>query len=214
MRITRLSFFALVVRFTTLFVLCALFSACVSSERVTAGMEEFSAATERETARTEGFPAWLNETPPEDAIWGIGCAFNERQSLSMQRAEELAENSVRMLLGTYMDDLFAAYGRITGAVPNEALLSDVKNKTAYMPLDDAVVNIRAKTADGAWWYRTAYPKASAREFFAFLFEEEHTLFPEFDVTAAREILDTLLAQNDPPVQAREIPNSGTGASVS
>jgi hypothetical protein len=162
-----------------------------------------AAASETE-ARDPNMPGWVTELPPEDMIWGVGSALEEKQSFALQTAEKRGKTSIARLLKTYMQSLFIDYGKIENGKPlSEILQEDINPAIANMPLNEAAANLRWKAPNGSWWYRLEYSKIDARSALSHLFDEEAEKFPEFNVTTAMQLLEIQLARIDIPLQTNE-----------
>ncbi|MDR0706590.1 MAG: hypothetical protein LBF60_01755 [Treponema sp.] len=140
-------------------------------------------------------PRWAGEIPPADIIWGVGSAFDEKQSDAMRTAEKRGRESVGRMLRAYTSDVFKRYTD----VPQDAL-EDINGKITQAPFDEAAAILRWKAPNGVWWYRVEYKKADARAFLSGIFDEEEELFPEFDATRAMQLLDPRMAGEDIPFQ--------------
>jgi hypothetical protein len=99
-----------------------------------------------------------------------------------------------------MSSVFVDYHKNAGAAAAEDLPEDIQVKIANMPLAEAVAFLRWKAPDGAWWYRVEYKKTDARATLSRFFDEELEKFPDFNVTAAMQLLEPLLAKNELPLQ--------------
>jgi hypothetical protein len=140
-------------------------------------------------------PQWVGEIPPADIIWGIGSAFDEKQSDAMRTAEKRGRASLGRMLRAYTSDVFKQYSD----VPQKAL-EDINDKITRALFDEAAAILRWKAPNGAWWYRVEYKKADARAFLSGIFDEEEELFPEFHATRAMQLLDMRMAGEDIPFQ--------------
>jgi hypothetical protein len=169
------------------------FSSCKSSplaDVVTVVFEQTEAAN---------MPTWADELPPEGILWGIGIAFDEKQSKAIRMAEKRGRISIGRILIAYMNDLFEAYNT-GGAWMSNDILKDINSKITQAPFDEAVAVLRWKDLDGVWWYRVEYKKADARAFLSRIFDEEEQLFPEFSRITAMQLLETQFSGSDVPFQ--------------
>jgi hypothetical protein len=148
-------------------------------------------------------PLWLNDFPPEDAIWGIGSARQSSTQMSMTTAEARARTSVARQLNTKVEAMFTDYMRDAGTVDSQTALSlqeDVGRQITSMQLNGARPIQRWQAPDGAWWYLVEYKLSDARAALAPVFTSEEARYAEFKADEALRMLDTQLAKQEKPVQ--------------
>jgi hypothetical protein len=146
-------------------------------------------------------PPWLNDFPPEDALWGIGSAKQSSSQLSMNTAEARARTSVARQLNTKVDAMFTDYMRDAGTVGSQTALSlqeDVSRQITSMQLNGARPIQRWQAPDGAWWYLVEYKISDAKAALAPMFTSEEARYAEFKADEALRILDAQLARQEKP----------------
>jgi hypothetical protein len=151
-------------------------------------------------------PSWLNDFPPEDALWGIGSAKQSSDQLSMNTAEARARTSVARQLNTKVDAMFTDYMRDAGTVGSQTALSlqeDVSRQITSMQLNGARPIQRTKTSDGAWWYLVEYKLSDAKAALAPMFTSEEAHYAEFKAEEALRMLDDQLAKQEKPIPVYE-----------
>jgi hypothetical protein len=151
-------------------------------------------------------PPWLNDFPPEDALWGIGSARQSSAQLSMNTAEARARTSVARQLNTKVDAMFTDYMRDAGTVGSQTALSlqeDVSRQITSMQLNGARPIQRWQASDGTWWYLVEYKISDAKAALNDVFNSEAAQFAEFKADEALRMLDAQLAKRDKPVPVYE-----------
>jgi hypothetical protein len=154
----------------------------------------------------QNMPSWLNDFPPEDALWGIGSAKQSSSQLAMNTAEARARTSVARQLNTKVDAMFTDYMRDAGTTGSQTALSlqeDVSRQITSMQLNGARPIRRWQAPDGAWWYLVEYKLSDAKAALAPLFTSEEALYAEFKADEALKLLDDHLAKKEKPVPVSE-----------
>jgi hypothetical protein len=72
-------------------------------------------------------PAWINDLPPEEEMWGIGSARDDDTSIAMQTAEERARRSLARQVETSVQDMVESYERAAGAGGVSSSVFDIEN---------------------------------------------------------------------------------------
>jgi hypothetical protein len=151
-------------------------------------------------------PPWLNDFPPEDALWGIGSARQSSAQMSMNTAEARARTSVARQLNTKVDAMFTDYMRDAGTVGSQTALSlqeDVSRQITSMQLNGARPIQRWQAPDGTWWYLVEYKISDAKAALAPVFTSEEARYAEFKADEALRMLDSQLAKQEKPVPVFE-----------
>ncbi|AEF85695.1 putative lipoprotein [Treponema primitia ZAS-2] len=146
-------------------------------------------------------PEWLNDFPPEDAIWGIGTAKQSSDSLSMSTAETRARTSIARQLDIKVKAMFTNYQRDAGTIGSQTALSlqeDVSNQVTSMQLSGSRPIKRWKAPDGTWWYLIEYKIADAKAALSTVIDDEAARFSEFKAAEALKMLDAQLAKSEKP----------------
>jgi len=148
-------------------------------------------------------PDWLNDFPPEDAIWGIGTAKQSSPSMSMTTAEARARVAVARQLNTKVQAMFTDYNLDAGNVRNQAnssMQEDVSRQITNMDVSGARPVKRWQAPDGTWWYLVEFKKSDAKKAVASILGNEEAAYAQFKAQQALQMLDAQLAKNEKPVQ--------------
>jgi hypothetical protein len=151
-------------------------------------------------------PPWLNDFPPEDAIWGIGIAKQSSEQMSMTMAETRARAGIARQLNAKIEDMVTDYNRDAGTVGNQTALSlqeVVTRQVTSMQLNGTRPLQRWKAPDGTYWFLLSYSKTDAQKAVTELInntvDSEAARYAEFKKDEALRMLDAQLAKNDKPV---------------
>jgi uncharacterized lipoprotein NlpE involved in copper resistance len=151
-------------------------------------------------------PEWLNDFPPEDALWGIGLAKQSSSQMSMTTAEARARVSIARQLSTRVQAMFTDYNLDAGNVSNQAnasLQEDVSRQITNMDISGAVPIKKWEAKDGTWWFLVEYKKSDARNTVASILGNEQAAFAQFKAQQALQMMDAQLAKNEKPLQVNE-----------
>jgi hypothetical protein len=143
-------------------------------------------------------PDWLNEFPPEDALWGIGSARQSTDNMSMTMAENRARVSISQQLSSVVQNMITDYTRDAGTSGSQASISlqeSVSRSLSEAKLTGAKPLKRWKGPDGTWWYLLEYKKADAAKQAADIFATEAEQYAEFKTDQALDMMDAQLAKN-------------------
>jgi hypothetical protein len=150
-------------------------------------------------------PPWLNDFPPEDAIWGIGIAKQSSEQMSMTMAETRARAGIARQLNARIEDMITDYNRDAGTVASQAALSlqeVVTRQVTSMQLNGTKPLQRWKAPDGTYWFLLSYSKADAQKTLSELInntvDSEAARYAEFKADEALRMLDAQLAKNTKP----------------
>jgi hypothetical protein len=155
------------------------------------------------TAGATATPAWLNDFPPEDVLWGIGIAKQSSPSMSMTTAEARARVAVARQLSTRVQAMFTDYNLDAGNVNNQAnssLQEDVSRQITNMDVSGARPIQRWQGPDGTWWYLVEMKKSDAKNQVSSILGNEEAAFAEFKAKQALDMLDKQLAKSEKPLQ--------------
>jgi hypothetical protein len=148
-------------------------------------------------------PPWLNDSPPDDVIWGVGVAKQSSESMSMTTAEARARVSVARLLNTRVQAMFTDYNQDAGnagSQVNVSLQEDVSRQVTNMDVSGAQIIQRWKASDGTWWYLVQLNKSDALAAISRIIDRESASFAEFKTQQALSYLDAQIAKNEKPLQ--------------
>jgi hypothetical protein len=95
-------------------------------------------------------PEWLNNFPPEDALWGIGWAQTESDGESILLAEDRARTPIARQLDTRVYDY-----------TSEDQSVDVSQTITSKIVIGSSAIMRYKDKNGGWWCLVELPKANA-----------------------------------------------------
>jgi hypothetical protein len=146
-------------------------------------------------------PPWLNDFPPEDAIWGIGSARQSSDQMSMDTAEARARVSIARQLDTKVQAMFTDYNLDAGNVGNQANASmqeNVSRQVTNMNVSGARPIQRWKAPDNTWWYLVEFKKSDAKNAVASILNNQEAQFAQFKAQQALDMLDAQLARNERP----------------
>jgi hypothetical protein len=151
-------------------------------------------------------PEWLNDFPPEDALWGIGVAKQSSAHMSMTTAEARARVAVARQLNTKVQAMFTDYNLDAGNVNNQAnssLQEDVSRQITDMDISGAQPIKKWEAKDGTWWFLVEYKKSNARSAVASILGNEEAAFAQFKAQQALQLMDAQIAKNEKPLQVSE-----------
>ena len=95
-------------------------------------------------------PEWLNDFPPEDALWGVGWAQTESDGESILLAEDRARTAIARQLDTRVYDY-----------TSEDQSVDVSQMITSKIVIGSSAIMRYKDKNGGWWCLVELPKANA-----------------------------------------------------
>jgi len=148
-------------------------------------------------------PDWLNDFPPEDAIWGIGIAKQSSPSMSMTTAEARGRVAIARQLNTKVQAMFTDYNLDAGnagSQANASLQEDVSRQVTNMDVSGARPIKRWQAPDGTWWYLLEMKKSDAKNQVASILGNQEAAFAQFKAKQALDMLDAQIAKNEQPLQ--------------
>jgi hypothetical protein len=151
-------------------------------------------------------PPWLNDSPPEDALWGIGSARMSSDQMTRETAAVRARTSVARQISSKVDAMFTDYMRYAGTVDSQTALSfqeDVSRQITSIELTGARPKQQWKAQDGTWWCLVEYKIDDARTALAPMFTSEESRYAEFKTDEALRMLDDQLAKREKPILVSE-----------
>jgi hypothetical protein len=151
-------------------------------------------------------PAWINEFPPEDVLWGIGIAKQSSPSMSMTTAEARARVAIARQLSTKVQAMFTDYNLDAGNVNSQAnasLQEDVSRQITNMDVSGSRPVKRWQAPDGTWWFLMELNKSDAKSQIASILGNQEAAFAQFKAQQALQMLDAQLAKNEKPFQVNE-----------
>jgi hypothetical protein len=148
-------------------------------------------------------PAWANETPALDIIWGIGIANDPNGAIAMIAAEERARSSIRRQLDSIAEAVFVDYNKNAENPADDAAAKDASSQIDRLPLKEAQTMLRWQAPNGTWWYRLEYQKIDAKDTLTVILEGETSLQEDLDTILIGELLYNHIAKVGTPVQIRQ-----------
>jgi len=167
------------------------------------GLVLAACASNSVVTKESDMPPWLNDLPPEDAIWGIGLAKQSSPQMSMTTAEARARVAIARQLSTKVQAMFTDYNLDAGNVRNQAnasLQEDVSRQITNMDISGARPIQRWQAKDGTWWYLVEMKKADAKKQIASILGNEEAAYAQFKTQQALQMMDAQLAKNEKPLQ--------------
>ena len=149
--------------------------------------------------RSGNSPEWLNDFPPEDAIWGIGIAKQTSPAMSMTTAEARARVSVARQLDAKVQAMFTDYMMDAGnsaALSGTSMQEDVSRQVTNMNVSGARPIKRWEAPDGTWWFLVEFKKSDAKSQLSTIINNQEAQFAQFKAQQALQMLDAQLAKNE------------------
>jgi hypothetical protein len=147
---------------------------------------------------TSGMPSWVNDIPPEDALWGIGVAKMADMSMQLTTSEERGRVAIARQLDSKVQAMFTDYNLAAGPAGNQATTSlqeNVSRNITNMNVSGARA-IKRETIDGSTWTLVEYKKSDAKTAVASLLRNEEAAYAQFKAQQALDMLDAQLAKNE------------------
>jgi len=144
-------------------------------------------------------PEWLNDFPPEDAIWGIGIAKQSSPTMSMTTAEARARVAIARQLSTKVQAMFTDYNLDAGNVnaqANASLQENVSREITNMDVSGARPIKRWEAPDGTWWFLVEFKKSDAKNTVASILGNQEAAFAQFKAQQALDMLDSQLSKQE------------------
>ena len=142
-------------------------------------------------------PEWFAELPPEDAIWGIGIARLENESLAMQTATARARQDAAAQIAARVEALLTDYANEAGLADNPRsviAIENIQRTLVNMNLSGATPNARTRMDDGAWFVRVAVRKADAQRTINSAVNNEMANYAEFRADRAIQMLNSEISK--------------------
>ena len=135
-------------------------------------------------------PEWIDELPPEDALWGFGYAKMEDESRALEAAISQAQWDVAAQLGAKFQSMISEYVSEEGTLIRESFTREISNAD----LSGAVINAQEQTADGTWWVRVSLPKVDAQKLKNDAIGSEAERLADLKAREALKMLDAKIEQ--------------------
>ena len=150
-----------------------------------------------QSAAKTNAPEWADDLPPEDAIWGIGIAKLQNQSLGLETATTRAQRDVARQLSVLVQGMLTDYAREAGTLNNSSsiqFIESVGRNLVNANLSGATPNARKLMPDGTWWVRVSLKKADAKKVINDTYDNEAARYAEFKAGEALKMMDANLAK--------------------
>ncbi|MDR1399797.1 MAG: LPP20 family lipoprotein [Treponema sp.] len=151
-------------------------------------------------------PAWIDDLPPEDVLWGIGAAKQSSMSMSRTTARNRAVVDIARQIDSRVKAMFTDYNRDAGTTSSQANLSlqeDVSRTLTDVDLSGTETNANWTAPDGTYWIRVSYPKANLLKTAEQIFDSEAARYAEFKADQALAIMENELSRSERPQGVRE-----------
>jgi PBP1b-binding outer membrane lipoprotein LpoB len=153
-------------------------------------------------AAAVNLPPWINESAPEDVIWGIGTAKQSTVQLGMTIAETRARQDVSRQLLTITQGMITDYSRDANVgTANQASIGLQESVTRQLSEAQLVGARRDQlwtAPDGTFWARVVYSKADAAKFAADSIkntvDNEAARYAEFKAMEASKLMEDQLSK--------------------
>ncbi|MDR0449979.1 MAG: LPP20 family lipoprotein [Treponema sp.] len=147
-------------------------------------------------------PPWINDTAPEDVLWGIGSARQSSSQMSMTTAETRARADIARQLNTVVEGMITDYTRDANmGTANQAtigLQESINRQLSQAQLTGARRDQLWTAPDGTFWARVVYSKADAAKFAADsiknVVDNEEARYAEFKAMEAAKMMDEQLSK--------------------
>jgi len=159
------------------------------------------AAAPAAAAVPANMPSWVNEMPPEDALWGIGTAKQSSPSMSMTTAENRARVDIARQLKQKVQNMFTDYNLDAGNAGKQANVSlqeDVSRLLTNADLSGARRNQMWVAPDGMYWIRVEYKISDAKNTVASALRNEEAQYAQFKSAQALQMMDAQFAKSEKP----------------
>ena len=144
-------------------------------------------------------PPWMNESPPEDVIWGIGVSENQQIQMRMTMADARARQDISRQLNTLVQGMVTDYAREAGGINNSAAMQfaeSVSRQVTQSQLQGAIRDVSWTTPDGRiLWTRLKMSKADAASVVKAAVDSEAARYAEFKAMDALRMMDMQLEKN-------------------
>ena len=144
-------------------------------------------------------PPWINDTPPEGELWGIGYADNALMNMRMTVADSRARQDLARQISTLAQGMVVDHARQSGGIADTTVLQfqeEVSRQLTDAKLTGAVPNHRWDTPDHkSLWVRVKLSKEEAAGNIQKAVDSEAARYAEFKAMEALKMLDQQLEKN-------------------
>jgi hypothetical protein len=172
-----------------------------------AGCGSTGAATAGKAAVEIGFPDWMADLPPADAIWGVGSARivgGADPSIAMTTAQNRALVAIARELDSNIQAMFTDYSQVAGDADNPRVLQlqeNISRNVTNMKVSGAQRSAGPTQVNGVLWMRYSLSKADAKKQVSDIINNEAAQYTEFKASQALQLLDAQLDKQ----QAKPVP---------
>jgi len=152
-------------------------------------------ASSSAAASQTGLPVWFSESPPEDAIYGIGIAKLTNASLALETATTRAQRDAARQVSAVVQGMLVDYANESGLAQNPRSMISIENigrNLTNMNLSGAPVDKRDQGADGTWYVRIVLKKADISRQAAAVVDTEMADYAEYRRERATELLNSTI----------------------
>ena len=113
------------------------------------------------SAAKRPLPAWFDELPPADVVWGIGFANLQDEHFTMQTATSRAHRDAAQQISVLVQGELIDYASQSGLANDPRYMMSIENigtNLVNMSLSGAAINVRERMPDGTWFVRVAVRK--------------------------------------------------------
>lgn len=184
---------------TILALFCLVIVGCASSPQTSGGSAQA-------TSQDSTLPPWIDDLPPEDALWGVGIAKQSSVSMTRTTARNRAVVDIARQIDSRVKAMFTDYNRDAGTSGSQANLSlqeDVTRTLTDVDLSGTETNANWTAPDGTYWIRVSYPKANLLKTAEQIFDSEAARYAEFKADQALAIMENELSRSERPQGVRD-----------
>jgi len=154
-----------------------------------------AAAAPSGTTANSSLPAWFNEAPPEDAIFGIGIAKLTNSALAMETAATRAQRDIARQVNAVVQGMLTDYANESGLASNPRSMISIENigrNLINMNLSGSTRDKIEQGSDGTWYVRYYARKADIARQAASVVDTEMADYAEYRRERATEMLNSAI----------------------
>jgi len=146
-------------------------------------------------AAQSSLPAWFNEAPSEDAVFGIGIAKLTNSTLALETATTRAQRDIARQVNAVVQGMLTDYANESGLASNPRSMISIENigkNLINMNLTGSTVDKRDQGADSTWYVRVYARKADIARQAAAIVNNEMADYAEYRRERAAEMLNSAI----------------------
>jgi len=143
-------------------------------------------------------PAWIDESPPRDAFWGVGYIRLQDESAGLRAASRLARQDIAEQLSQLVQGMMTNYYREAGGLNNPTAMRHIEEISRFVwnaDLSNAIIINRTPMPNGTWWVRASLLKTDARDTIVDILDNEASRYATWRRDEALRMLDAELARS-------------------